>query len=554
MPFLPSGQKRLDNAGNRNGVLTSWQQLGNGGSKMWKDHESREKNLQLTCGGFVSKQKPRKSLMSDHSPFRPGLVLENRYKIQRVLGRGGFGKTYLAENLNRFGELCVLKELAPQIRDPEMLHKAAELFRREAETLYRLNHPQIPEFRELMTVEVEGGEYLLMVQQYIEGPTYQELLAEGRRFQPQEVLQLLYDLLPVLSYIHDQGVIHRDIAPDNLICDRKTQKPILIDFGGVKQIAATAIQKYTRFTAAPTRLEKAGYTPDEQKLGHPTPQSDLYSLGATAAVLLTGKQPCDLFDDRDRSWHWQSYAKVNRDFGQVLNQLLADQPRARFDSAEAAFLAIKALLESSRTLVAENNPPVDPAHVRSVPPEALTNYAWSRWQSRLKTLVVAPKAKPNARPSPQHGTQVVAAAPAAQPIFQRPDWKLPAMRWPRLPNLPRPHVPMTGISRTARTSIVLVVTGVGFLLLGFWGGPTLVSFLKTLPKSLPVPEETPSNVCQQLNQKLDAMNNSQWNRAIRKIDREFYRQHPELQERALSNDAKDAPLRQSWCKIGLKIT
>lgn len=497
--------------------------------------------------------------MSDYSPFRPGLVLEHRYKIQRVLGRGGFGKTYLAENLNRFGELCVLKELAPQIRDPEMLRKAAELFRREAETLYRLNHPQIPEFRELMTVEAEDNEYLLMVQQYIEGPTYQELLGQGKRFQPQEVLQLLHDLLPVLSYIHDQGVIHRDIAPDNLICDRNIHKPILIDFGGVKQIAATAIQKYTRFSTVPTRLEKVGYTPDEQKLGNPTPRSDLYSLGATAVVLLTGKEPHELYDDRSRSWHWQPYAKVDRDFAQVLNQLLADQPGDRFHSAQAALQAITALLESTGTLVTDRVPlPVNPVDQPTAPPSSLTDYAWSRWQSRLKTLVVAPKAKLDAHSSPpQNRTQVVSvSAPAAPPQLKRPDWQLPTLNWPRLtlPNLqpPRVRVPLTGIARTARTSVAIVVTGVGFLLLGFWAGPTVFTFLKTLPKSLSLPPAPTLSICDQLNQKLDVMNNIKWDQAIQRIDREFYRQHPELHNRPLSNDAKDAPLRQAWCKIGLK--
>ena len=82
----------------------------------------------------------------------PNHLLGSRYRILRELGRGGFGYTYLAEDLNRFNELCVLKEFFPQVTDEAALQKAKQLFEREAGVLYQLNHPQIPKFRELLRV------------------------------------------------------------------------------------------------------------------------------------------------------------------------------------------------------------------------------------------------------------------------------------------------------------------------------------------------------------------------------------------------------------------
>ena len=110
--------------------------------------------------------------MLESSLLIPGNVLGNRYEIVRELGRGGFGRSYLAIDLNKFGEKCVLKEFAPQVRGQAELVKAKELFEREAGVLYKLQHPQIPAFRELFRVSDGGSESLLLVQEYIEGETY----------------------------------------------------------------------------------------------------------------------------------------------------------------------------------------------------------------------------------------------------------------------------------------------------------------------------------------------------------------------------------------------
>lgn len=172
----------------------------------------------------------------------PGIVLRNHYTIVRELGHGGFGRTYLAQDQHRFDELCVLKEFAPQVQGSFALKKSQELFEREAEILYKLKHPQIPQFRELFRETIDNKGYLFLVQDYVEGLNYRSLLnqrlRQGLPFTEAEMIQFLLQLLPVLDYIHSYGVIHRDISPDNIIQRQLDGLPILIDFGGVKLIQA----------------------------------------------------------------------------------------------------------------------------------------------------------------------------------------------------------------------------------------------------------------------------------------------------------------------------
>ncbi|WP_204139909.1 serine/threonine-protein kinase [Halomicronema sp. CCY15110] len=271
-------------------------------------------------------------------------LLGSRYRILRELGRGGFGYTYLAEDVNRFNELCVLKEFLPQVNDDESLRKAKQLFEREADVLYQLNHPQIPKFRELLRVKDRGRGRLFLVQDYVEGPTYQELLETrlnaGNRFAESEVIQLLQRVLPVLSYLHSIGVIHRDIAPDNLISRNTDGLPVLIDFGGVKQLA-TVVQQQVTHDGVPTRLGKAGYAPEEQmESGQVSPSSDLYALAVTALVLLTGQAPDALYDRYTQRWRWQDYVTLSPRLATVLERMLAPRVGDRYSSATAVAQAL----------------------------------------------------------------------------------------------------------------------------------------------------------------------------------------------------------------------
>ena len=282
--------------------------------------------------------------------IQPGVALGERYLVVRQIGQGGFGKTYLAEDINRFRELCVIKEFSPQVQTAYVLQKAEELFQREATVLYKLQHPQIPRFRELFRSNLGGKEYLFIVQDYVEGQTYRSLLdtrlMQGMRFSEAEVKVLLQQILPVLDYIHSMGVIHRDISPDNLILRSQDQLPILIDFGGVKQVVAAVASQYYEtggnIASSPaTLLGKIGYAPPEQmQTGIVEPHSDLYALAVTLLVLLTGKQPQELIDNYNLTWQWRREVDLTPNFGQMLDRMLAPVPGERYQNARQVMLAL----------------------------------------------------------------------------------------------------------------------------------------------------------------------------------------------------------------------
>nr|WP_255699065.1 serine/threonine-protein kinase [Tychonema sp. BBK16] len=271
-------------------------------------------------------------------------MIKNRYLIDHILGQGGFGRTYLALDKQQEHN-CVLKEFAPSNTKPEALQKARELFEREAKILSRLNHRQIPEFLEWF----EDDGRLFIVQEFVNGKTYCNL-RQSQTFAEQEIVQWLRDLLDVLVYIHGQGIIHRDISPDNIMLPNGKQKPVLIDFGVVKY-AETQLRT-TGELSQPTQVGKGAYAPSEQlRGGECYPNSDLYALAVTAVVLLTGKEPNDLIN-YDSEWDWRSHAKVDRKLAQILDKMLERKPSDRFQSAKEV---LNALMSSSKTEVSEGS-------------------------------------------------------------------------------------------------------------------------------------------------------------------------------------------------------
>ena len=277
-----------------------------------------------------------------------GDILNSRYRLLSQLGHGNFGRTYLAEDINRFNEYCVLKQFAPQLQGSFVLEKAQELFEREAGVLYRLQHPQIPEFRELFRYRQSNQEHLLLVQDYVEGETYHTLFnrraQQGEKFSEAEIVRLLRQLLPVLEYMHSMGVIHRDISPDNLILRSKDKLPVLIDFGSIKEVEKKAqsqshntndtVVGTETLTLMGTIIGKSRYAPPEQfERGIVFAHSDLYALAATAVVLLTGKKPETLIDSHSYRWNWRHEVSLSPQLSAVLTIMLDPDPGDRFSSA-----------------------------------------------------------------------------------------------------------------------------------------------------------------------------------------------------------------------------
>lgn len=336
----------------------------------------------------------------NHPPLQPplqlGTVLQSRYRVDRILGQGGFGRTYLAEDLGRFNELCALKELIPAQTENYALEKSQQLFQREAAILYQIQHPQVPQFR----ATFEEDRRLFLVQDYVAGKTYRTLLderqAEGQTFAEAEVFHLLKQLLPVLAHIHARGIIHRDISPDNIILRESDAKPVLIDFGVVKELA-TRFQSSSNTPAQATTVGKLGYAPSEQiQTGRAYPSSDLYALAVTALVLLAGREPQELFDDLTLVWHWQRWATVTPEFAQVLNRMLSYKPSDRFQNVAEVAKALQAIepqvaqspnapISTVQTLAVASNPELVSSSSKSNP---VITTSKSR-QSRIWLLVPA---------------------------------------------------------------------------------------------------------------------------------------------------------------------
>ncbi|WP_071455589.1 serine/threonine-protein kinase [Gloeomargarita lithophora] len=247
-------------------------------------------------------------------PPPPKPCLGGRYQILYPLGVGGFCQTLLALDMQRPGHpQCVVKQLRPSQEDAQHLAIARRLFRAEAETLEKLGqHPQIPR----LLAYFEQEEQFYLVQEYIQGNLLHEKLIPGQALPEQEVVQMLWELLEILRFVHGQGVIHRDIKPTNIIRRQEDNQLVLIDFGAVKTIGQT-------MTAARTvAVGTQGYAPLEQCLGQPVWGSDLYALGMVAIQALTGQAPQILtVDGKTGEWQWRP-GWVSAPFANILTKLV----------------------------------------------------------------------------------------------------------------------------------------------------------------------------------------------------------------------------------------
>lgn len=275
------------------------------------------------------------------------LLLRGRYRVTRLIGQGGFGRTYLAEDEDRLKAHCIVKQFSPQIQGTKSLEKAIQLFGQEAVRLHELGeHPQIP----TLLAYFEQDKRLYLVQQFIEGQTLAQEMVQQGAFGEQKLREVLAGILPVLKFIHDKQVIHRDITPSNIIRRKADNKLVLIDFGVAKLLSAET-------SAQPgTKIGTEGYAPMEQlRSGKVYPASDLYSLGATCLYLMTQTKPDDLYDPLEGRWLWRERLRqrgqnISESIGQILDRMLKDLVSERYWSADAVMRDLRAAL--SRPLAA----------------------------------------------------------------------------------------------------------------------------------------------------------------------------------------------------------
>src|SRR5579883_455440 len=226
------------------------------------------------------------------APIAPGTLLHDRYRLIGVAGQGKFGQTYLARDQKRLNELCVLKEFTPVNQDAAAVEALRQRFHQAVSELYELQHPQLPRLRVMIAQE----QRLYWGRDYIEGKSYGVLLderkAQGQGFAEAEVIQFLLKVLPVLTYLHNRDVVHRNISLHTLIWRQQDQLPVLINFGLVQELVV-------RLQLHPVDRREAlgqwGYAPPEQFNGKVDATSDLYALAVVAIALLAGDGPEALY-------------------------------------------------------------------------------------------------------------------------------------------------------------------------------------------------------------------------------------------------------------------
>ncbi len=308
------------------------------------------------------------------------LKIGDRYRAIRILGQGGFGRTFIGiDEALPSCPACVIKQFFPA--DLGSAAKAAELFQQEAIRLDDLGkHPQIPTL--FAHLELDGWQYL--IQEFIDGQDLLKELQDQGAFSEAKIRMLLADLLPILQFIHDRHVIHRDIKPENIIRRRLPSNSgsiasgshVLVDFGAAKYVSTSALMQ------TGTRIGSAVYIAPEQMRGKAIFASDLYSLGVTCIHLLTNVSPFDLMD-MDGAWVWRNFlgnSSISFALGQILDRLIVAAPSQRYQTAQAVLNDLKNLSS--------------PSHQAYVP-----RFARAGNQKEIAKTNITPISKPPSQPS-----------------------------------------------------------------------------------------------------------------------------------------------------------
>lgn len=305
---------------------------------------------------IISQHYDLQDLLKERERELFGTKLRGRYKIVKVLGSGGFGETYVAEDTDRPGNpTCVVKWLKPASKNFKLLKLAKRLFDREAQTLAVLGkHDQIPQ----LLAYFEEEEEFYLVQEYIAGQPLNSKLGWGKTLPESQIIAILQELLKILEFVHSQGVIHRDIKPSNIIIRNSDGKPVLIDFGAVKEIHQLAEEGEASEEGQQTiGIGTKGYMPIEQGCGEPRPNSDIYAVGMIGIQALTGLPPSELAkDSHAREVIWKPKAQqVSHALADVLNKMVRFHYSDRYQTATEALNALKEVAIAS-TVAA---PPLD---------------------------------------------------------------------------------------------------------------------------------------------------------------------------------------------------
>lgn len=269
------------------------------------------------------------------------MLLNNRYQVLKSIGSGGFGETFLAEDTQMpSGRRCVVKKLHPVSHNPQIYPLIKERFQREAAILEDLgsHSDRIPT---LYAYFEENNDFYL-VQELIEGMTLTDIIQSQSSFSESYVRDFLVNFLQILDYVHQKRIIHRDIKPDNIIIRESDQKPVLIDFGAVKEAVATTMSS-SGSPQTSIAIGTRGFMSSEQAAGRPVYSSDLFATGLTAIYLLTGKQPQELeTDNYTGEILWKQYTpKISPTLAIILDKAISDRSCDRYATAHEMLQALQ---------------------------------------------------------------------------------------------------------------------------------------------------------------------------------------------------------------------
>ena len=293
-------------------------------------------------------------------------LLDNRYRVTSVLGSGGFGETYLAEDTKMpSNRRCVIKQLKPVADNPQMYELLQQRFQREAAVLETLGEESryIPKLYANFT---ENGLFYL-VQEWIDGLTLSETIESKGKWNEDAVRKLMISILSTLIYVHDRGIIHRDIKPDNIIL--RAGEPVLIDFGAVKETLNIIIVPNSGQQVHSIVIGTPGFMASEQAAGRPFFASDLYSLALTAIFALTGQYPQQLgTDSQTGEVLWQSQVmEISANLKAIFTKALQFDPRDRYSSAREMLEAMQSEPLLNKSIPAKSVPiPPDMSNMQTV--------------------------------------------------------------------------------------------------------------------------------------------------------------------------------------------
>ena len=267
------------------------------------------------------------------------MLLQERYRLLKPIGKGGFCKTFLTVDEGQFPPVpCVVQELSQE-------YETFKAFQQKAQRLEELGkHPQIPA---LLAYFEENGHFYL-VQEFIAGTNLAQVVEEEGPFNETQIWQLLEDVLPVFQFISDRNIIHRDIKPHNIIRRSPLTKKgdlVIVDFTTAKIVTEIDLLTFETSIGSPE------YAAPEQTRGKAVFASDLYSLGVTCIYLLTQISPFDLFDIANDCWVWRDYltSRISDVWRQdakhvrlalILDKLLQNAVNRRFQSADEVMQAM----------------------------------------------------------------------------------------------------------------------------------------------------------------------------------------------------------------------